>query len=61
MPASKTALALATAASSPPGPAFARNDPGPATYDAALKDKTVVLVPMSTGEESRPRLGPLRR
>jgi ribose transport system substrate-binding protein len=51
MPASKTALALATAGFLATAPAFARNDPGPATYDAALKDKTVVLVPMSTGED----------
>lgn len=32
-------------------PAFARNDPGPQIYADALKDKTVVLVPMSTGED----------
>ena len=51
MPAFKTALALATAGFLATAPAFARNDPGPATYDAALKDKTVVLVPMSTGED----------
>jgi ribose transport system substrate-binding protein len=51
MPASKTALALATAGFLAAAPAFARNDPGPATYEAALKDKTVVLVPMSTGED----------
>lgn len=40
------AVCLASAA-----PAFARNDPGPAAYEAALKDKTVVLVPMSMGED----------
>ena len=40
-------------------PAMAEDDPGPAAYAAALKDKRVALVPMAMGFDLARKAGPL--